>query len=58
MVAGVCGGISELTGADVRVVRVIYALTGIPSLGFTLVGYFLLWLLIPAADAGRAPQGT
>ena len=49
VIAGVCGGIAEFIGAKPRTVRIIYALTALPSLGFTLVGYLLLWLLIPAA---------
>jgi len=49
VVGGVCGGIAEFIGAKPRNVRIIYALSALPSLGFTLVGYLLLWLLIPAA---------
>jgi len=52
-VGGVCGGIAEFVNAEPRTVRVIYLLSALPSLGFTLVGYFLLWLLIPGTPAGR-----
>ncbi len=52
LVGGVCGGIAEFVNADPKTVRLIYALSAIPSLGFTLAGYFLLWALIPGATAG------
>ncbi len=51
MIAGVCGGIAEFIGAKPRTVRIVYALSALPSLGFTLVGYLLLWLLIPASPS-------
>lgn len=57
--AGVCGGVAEFVGARPRTVRVVYLLTVPPSLGFTLVGYLLLWALIPPASASLASaQGS
>lgn len=54
VLGGVCGGIAEFVGAAPRTVRVVYALSALPSLGFTAVGYLLLWLLIPAARSDPA----
>lgn len=51
VLGGVCAGIAELVGADVRTVRLLFVLSGPPSLGFTFLGYLLLWLMIPAAPA-------
>jgi len=48
VLAGVCGGIAEFVGVSPSTVRVVYALSAIPSLGMTAVGYLLLWWLIPA----------
>lgn len=56
VLGGVCGGIAELVGADVRTVRVLFVLSAPPSLGTTFLGYLLLWLLIPTGPvtAGAA----
>lgn len=49
MLAGVCGGIAEFTGARPAWVRAIWVLSLIPSLGITGLAYPLLWLLLPRA---------
>lgn len=46
--AGVAGGVAAFTGADPRRVRLVFALTVPLSLGITVPGYLLLWMLIPA----------
>jgi phage shock protein PspC (stress-responsive transcriptional regulator) len=48
-VAGVCGGIAAFTGAPPTAVRVVVALSLVPSIGVTAVGYLLLWWLVPVA---------
>lgn len=58
LIGGVCGGIAEFVNADPRTVRLVYLLSALPSLGFTLVGYFLLWLLIPGAPAGSTAESA
>jgi len=45
-IAGVCGGIGELTGVDSWVWRLVFLL-GLLLGGFTLLLYVLLWLLVP-----------
>ncbi len=51
-IGGVCGGIAEFFGFRSDVVRIVYLLVSIASVGFpgTLV-YIILWLLIP--ERGR-----
>lgn len=44
---GVCGGIAAFTGISSRKVRIVYAISAVASIGTTVVGYPLLWLLIP-----------
>lgn len=48
MIAGVCGGLAHHFGLDVSLVRVLYVLLSILSVGFpgTLV-YIILWIVIP-----------
>lgn len=51
MLGGVCGGIAEFVDVAPRTVRIVYALSALPSLGMTAVGYLLLWWLIPVKEA-------
>ncbi len=49
--AGVCAGIAEYFGWDITLVRVIYALLTISTVGFPgLVLYLILWMIMPLAD--------
>jgi len=49
LIAGVCGGIADFTGANPAWVRGLWLLSLIPSLGITALAYPLLWLLLPRA---------
>jgi phage shock protein PspC (stress-responsive transcriptional regulator) len=49
-IAGVCGGIAEYFGLDPTLVRVIYALLSLGSLGTGILVYFVLWVLIPERE--------
>ena len=49
--AGVMGGIAEYVDANPRTVRILFALS-LPLSGFiTLLGYLLLWPLLPLEKA-------
>ena len=53
VVAGVIGGIAEYVDANPRTVRILFALS-LPLSGFiTLLGYLLLWLLLPLEREGE-----
>ena len=46
--AGVCGGIAEWLGWDPTLVRVLYILVSILSVGFPgILVYIALWILMP-----------
>jgi phage shock protein PspC (stress-responsive transcriptional regulator) len=46
--AGVCGGIAEWLGWDPTLVRVLYVLVSILSVGFPgILVYITLWILMP-----------
>ncbi len=48
MIAGVCGGIAEWLGWDVKLVRVLYVLVSVFSAAFPgILVYIILWVLLP-----------
>jgi phage shock protein PspC (stress-responsive transcriptional regulator) len=51
VLAGVCGGIAAYVDAPPNVVRVLFAVSLVPSIGVTGLGYLLLWWLLPDAPA-------
>jgi len=46
IIAGIAGGVAARIGRDVTVVRIVLVLLGLLS-GFGVVGYVLVWLLLP-----------
>jgi phage shock protein C len=48
MIAGVCGGLAEWLGWDPTVVRVVYVVLSIASVGFPgVIAYVVLWAAMP-----------
>jgi len=60
MLGGVAAGIARFVGADVRVVRVLWVVSCVPSLGVTALGYLALWLLLPldTSSGGEAHRAS
>ncbi len=53
MIAGVCGGIAEWLGWDVKLVRVFYVLVSVFSAAFPgILAYIILWVLLPEESTG------
>ena len=51
VIAGVCGGLGEYLGIDPVVVRILYVLVSLLSVGFPgILVYILLWILIPERE--------
>lgn len=49
MIAGVCGGIARWLGWDPTIVRLLYIVATIASIGFPgILTYLILWLIMPA----------
>lgn len=44
---GVCGGIAEYVDADSTVIRLLWVLITLFSMGFGLLAYLLSWIIIP-----------
>lgn len=51
MIAGVCAGIAEFVGWDVTLVRVLWVLGTLLSVGTGILVYFVLALVMPREDA-------
>ena len=50
MLAGVCNGLAAYSHIDVTVIRVLFAILTVFTYGSGILLYFLLMLLVPAAD--------
>lgn len=47
VIAGVCGGASELPGVDVTIVRILLIAATLLGFGSGIVLYLACWLLVP-----------
>lgn len=54
MVAGVCGGIGEYLEIDPNVIRLVWVVVTVLSVGAGLLAYLLAWLIVPE----EAPPGA
>ena len=52
-IGGVCGGLGEYFEVDPTLVRVIFILIALLSLGLGVLAYLLMWMVIP-----RKPRET
>lgn len=50
--AGVCGGIGEYFGIDPTIVRILWVLVSLSTLGTGLVVYIVAAIIIPETDTG------
>ena len=51
IIAGVCGGLADWLGWSPTLVRVLFVLVSILSVGFPgIIVYVALWVLMPKAD--------
>ena len=56
VLAGVCAGLAVWVGLDVTLMRLIFLLLGVIS-GMGLLGYLILWLIIPAEGDESYSEG-
>jgi phage shock protein C len=47
IVAGVCSGIGEYFGVDANLIRVVFALLAVFTVGIGVLAYLAAWVLIP-----------
>ena len=51
VVAGVCGGLADYFGWDPTLVRALYVVASVLSVGFPgILVYVVLWVVMPEAD--------
>jgi len=51
-IAGVCGGLAEWVGWDPMLVRLLYVIVSIVSVGFPgTIAYIVLWMIMPESDS-------
>ncbi|MGE0227161.1 MAG: PspC domain-containing protein [Dehalococcoidia bacterium] len=55
VLGGVAGGLAEYLDVDPTIVRVIWVLAVVFGLPLAILGYLILWLVMPAADAAGPP---
>jgi phage shock protein C len=54
MLAGVCGGLADWLGWDPTMVRALYVIVSILSVGFPgILVYIILWIAMPEAPAEK-----
>ena len=47
MIAGVCGGLAEYFNIDPTIVRLIWVLLTLISVGAGILAYIIAWIIIP-----------
>jgi phage shock protein C len=51
-IGGVCGGISDYTGVDANLIRLLVVVGTVLGFGSLILAYIIAWVLIPARPAG------
>jgi phage shock protein PspC (stress-responsive transcriptional regulator) len=54
MLGGVCAGLGEHFDIDPTVIRLVWAVITVISIGTGVLVYFLAWILIPEEDTGSS----
>ncbi|MDD1673707.1 MAG: PspC domain-containing protein [Methanomicrobiales archaeon] len=57
MIAGVCGGIGEYLDVDPIVIRLIWIVATVLSIGAGILAYLITWVVIPREGSGE-PAGA
>jgi phage shock protein PspC (stress-responsive transcriptional regulator) len=47
ILGGVCGGLGEHIDVDPTIIRLVWAVVTILSIGFGLIVYLIAWIIIP-----------
>jgi len=47
IIGGVCGGLGEFLDVDPTIVRLLWAIITVLSIGAGIVAYLLAWIIIP-----------
>lgn len=52
VIAGVCGGLSEVINLDVNIIRLLAVVLTMVTSGIAALAYLLVWLLVPEEGSG------
>ena len=52
-IGGVCAGVAEYFGWDVRTVRLVWLLLALFGVGSPVLFYLILWMILPNAGADK-----
>jgi phage shock protein PspC (stress-responsive transcriptional regulator) len=58
MLGGVCAGLGEHFDIDPTVIRLVWAVITVLSIGTGVVVYIIAWILIPEEESGSSKQKT
>ena len=58
MLGGVCAGLGEHFDIDPTVIRLVWAVITVISIGTGVLVYILAWILIPEEESGSSEQKT
>jgi len=47
VLGGICGGMGEYANLDPNIIRIIWIILMVVSLGIAILGYFICWIIIP-----------
>ncbi|MFW5847137.1 MAG: PspC domain-containing protein [Nanoarchaeota archaeon] len=47
MIGGVCGGIAEYVDTDPTIIRLIWVIISLLSVGLGVLAYLIAWIIIP-----------
>jgi phage shock protein PspC (stress-responsive transcriptional regulator) len=53
LIGGVCGGLSDLTGMDANLVRILWVVATLATGGGGILAYLVLWMLLPVGTTAE-----
>jgi phage shock protein PspC (stress-responsive transcriptional regulator) len=54
IIGGVCGGLSDFTGIDVSLIRVLWVVLALLFFGSLFIIYFVLWFILPTDNSSKS----
>ncbi|HSQ92931.1 MAG TPA: PspC domain-containing protein [Methanoregula sp.] len=58
ILGGICGGLGDYIDVDPTVIRLIWVVATLLSVGFGVVAYLIAWVLIPESPEFAVPKKT
>ena len=58
MLGGVCAGLGDHLDIDPTVIRLVWAVITVLSIGTGVLVYIIAWILIPEEESGSSEQKT